>query len=145
MRELFEEIRRRRLIEWMVAYVAGAILLLEIVDALASRWPITDSALRGVEVSVGIGFLLALVLAWHHGPRGRQEPSGPELLILTFLLLLASLLLALVVDEPFVAPEEGELGEVGMPMHPPMSRRAHPSERDPSVRAAGRWEIPRRV
>lgn len=106
MRSLLEELRKRRFIEWMLAYVAGAVLVLEIVDSFGPGLGISQSAARGIDVFLAIGFLFAVVLAWYHGPRGRQEPTGTELLLLTLLLLLASLALALVVDEPFLAPEE---------------------------------------
>jgi hypothetical protein len=104
MHPFLEELRKRRFIEWVLAYVAGAVLLLEVVDAFGATWGLSTSAARGIDVSLGIGFVFAVVLSWYHGARGRQEPTGPELLILTLLLLLASLALALVVDEPFLVP-----------------------------------------
>lgn len=117
VKPLLEEFRKRRFIEWMLAYAAGALLVLEVVDTLGPRWELTESAARGIDVSLALGFLFAVVLAWYHGPRGRQDPTGPELLILTLLLLLASLTLALVVDEPFRAPGEDDGGDASAAIH----------------------------
>ncbi len=38
---------------------------------------------------LGIGFFVALVLAWYHGEKGQQRATGFELLIIAGLLLVA--------------------------------------------------------
>lgn len=50
---------------------------------------------RVVLVIVGVGFFVALVLAWYHGERGRQQVSGSQLLMVTALLAIAGGVLAL--------------------------------------------------
>jgi serine/threonine-protein kinase len=46
-------------------------------------------------VIVGIGFFVTLVLAWYHGEKGRQKVSGPELLMVAALLVVAGVALSL--------------------------------------------------
>jgi serine/threonine-protein kinase len=45
-------------------------------------------------VIVGIGFFITLVLAWYHGEKGRQRVSGPELLMVAALLVVAGVALS---------------------------------------------------
>ncbi|MFN2420517.1 MAG: hypothetical protein ABR527_03970 [Gemmatimonadota bacterium] len=57
-------------------------------------WP--SSVLRGLTILLAIGFPIILVLAWYHGERGQQRASGPELLMIAALLIVAGAALALV-------------------------------------------------
>jgi tetratricopeptide (TPR) repeat protein/TolB-like protein len=89
-----DRLRQRKIVQWALAYLAGAWLVLQVVDVVAEPWHLSDSLQRGVQVALGVGFFMALVLAWHHGERGRQHVSGGELLSLTALLALAGVLIA---------------------------------------------------
>jgi serine/threonine-protein kinase len=40
-------------------------------------------------VILAIGFFITLILAWYHGEKGRQRVSGPELLMVAALLVVA--------------------------------------------------------
>ena len=90
----------------MLAYLAGAWLVLRLVDAFGPRFDISDAAMLGIDAILVLGFFITLVLAWYHGEPGRQQPRGMELVILTILLLIAAGVLPLLVDEPFVVPDE---------------------------------------
>jgi TolB-like protein/Tfp pilus assembly protein PilF len=46
-------------------------------------------------VTVGFGFLITLVLAWYHGEKGRQRVSGPELVMVAALLVVAAATLSM--------------------------------------------------
>jgi TolB-like protein/Flp pilus assembly protein TadD len=59
-------------------------------------------------VFLGIGFFVALVLAWYHGEKGQQRATGLELLIIAGLLLAAGAAVAYVSRGS--APEESETG-----------------------------------
>ena len=54
-----------------------------------------------------VGFFVTLVLAWYHGEEGRQRVSGPELLMVAALLVVAGAAIALVRDGG--APDPGSL------------------------------------
>jgi len=82
----FEELRRRKIVQWSLAYLAGAWLALQVVAVLAGPFGWSGGLQRGVSVLLACGLFITLVLAWYHGERGRQRVSGPELLLLAGLL-----------------------------------------------------------
>ena len=89
-----ERLRKRKLVEWALAYLAGAWLLMQLVDVLSDRWPVPMGVQRGIDLVLLVGFFVALTLAWYHGEKGRQRVTGPELLILAVLLFVAGTLLS---------------------------------------------------
>ncbi|MHB1192278.1 MAG: BTAD domain-containing putative transcriptional regulator [Longimicrobiales bacterium] len=106
-------LRDRKLIQWCVAYAAGAWLVMQVVDVVAGRWMVPLPLQRAVDVLLLAGFFVTLTVAWYHGEKGRQRISGPELLILAMLFVLAGLgLLSLrpaptVGEGPSTAADEG--------------------------------------
>jgi TolB-like protein/tetratricopeptide (TPR) repeat protein len=88
-------LRQRKIVEWALAYLAGAWLLMQLVEVLSGRWPLPLALQRGVDLLLLVGFFVALTIAWYHGEKGRQRVTGPELLILTVLLLIAGGLISL--------------------------------------------------
>jgi serine/threonine-protein kinase len=93
---LLQRLKERKLVQWALAYLAGAFAVLQILDALAEPLGLTHSIQRGILVIVVFGFFVTLVLAWYHGEKGRQRVSGPELLMVAALLLVAGVALSLV-------------------------------------------------
>lgn len=93
---LLERLKQRKLVQWALAYLAGAWLILQVLGELndAYHWP--PAVMRSVPVLLGIGLFAALVLAWYHGEQGRQRVSGPELLMLTGILVVAGAAVMLV-------------------------------------------------
>jgi TolB-like protein/Flp pilus assembly protein TadD len=101
---LRERLKKRKIVQWAVAYLAGAWVVMQLVDVLGGRWGISDAAARLIDLVLVLGFFVALVLAWYHGEQGRQRVSGVELLIIAGLFGIGGLLLTQVnVDE--AAPE----------------------------------------
>ncbi|MBA3969441.1 MAG: hypothetical protein H0X52_05005, partial [Gemmatimonadetes bacterium] len=86
---ILERLKERKLVQWALAYLAGAWLVLQVTDILGDQFAWPSALLRSITVLLGIGFLAALVLAWYHGEKGQQRVSGPELLMLTTLLAIA--------------------------------------------------------
>lgn len=89
-----ERVKRRKLVHWALAYLAGAWLTLQVLDLLAENfgWPVLV-----VQLATGllaVGFVGALVLAWYHGERGEQRVSAVELGMLTALLVIAGAVVA---------------------------------------------------
>jgi TolB-like protein/Tfp pilus assembly protein PilF len=89
----FERLKTRKLVQWLLAYVAGAFALLQGVDIVAQRFGWPESIERGLIVALGVGALVTVVLAWYHGDRGVQRVSGTELSILALLLAIGGGLL----------------------------------------------------
>ena len=85
---LWAGLRRRKVVQWGIAYVAAAWGLLQGLAYLSTvfQWP--AQLQRPATMAFLVGLPIALVLAWYHGDRGHQRVSGREFAILTVLLLL---------------------------------------------------------
>ena len=97
-------LRRRKVVQWGVAYVAAAWGLLQGLAYLSSvfQWP--AHLQRPATVAFIVGLPILLVLAWYHGDRGQQRVSGRELSILTVLLLIGGGLFWWVGQMPYEPP-----------------------------------------
>jgi len=51
-------------------------------QTLAEIWGLPVSIQRGISLTLALGFLPALVVAWYHGEMGRQRICGTEVCIL---------------------------------------------------------------
>src|SRR6516162_5458583 len=82
-------IRRHKVVEWTLAYVAFGYALLHGVQMLSEtfEWPRLASTITATGLLVGLP--VAVTLAWYHGHRAQHRISGPELSILMVLLVLA--------------------------------------------------------
>ncbi len=90
-------LKERKLVQWALVYLAGAWLVLQVLDVLQDPWHLQEWLLRTIQVVLGMGLLLTLVVAWYHGEKGEQRVTGPELVIIATLLILAALLLRMLV------------------------------------------------
>ena len=112
------KLRRRKVVQWSLAYAAGAWALLEVfgfaVDAF--HWP--DVAKQIAMLALAIGVPIALVIAWYHGDRGKQRVSGAELTIIMLLLLLGGGFLWY-----YEQPREEPAGRVGVAGPAPAATR----------------------
>lgn len=86
---VIERLRERKLVQWGLAYLAAAWLVMQFVDVLGGRWGWPNAVGRAIDVLLLMGLAVTLVLAWYHGERGRQSVGGVELLMLTGVLVLA--------------------------------------------------------
>lgn len=81
-------LRRRKVVQWGIAYAAGAWGLLQGLEYFseAFHWP---EQLRQVAILAFLaGLPIVLVVAWYHGDRGQQRVTATELAILTLLFML---------------------------------------------------------
>ena len=88
MDEFLTRLRERKLVQWALAYVAGAFALLQALDIVGQQFGWPESVRRGITIALAVGFFVMLVLAWYHGERGAQRVTGTELSILALLLAL---------------------------------------------------------
>ncbi len=84
---MLQRLKERKLVQWGIAYLAAAWVLLQLLGQLSGTFAWHPAVLRGLTVALALGLLPALVLGWYHGERGEQRVSGPELMILSLLLL----------------------------------------------------------
>jgi TolB-like protein/Tfp pilus assembly protein PilF len=88
MNEFLHRLKQRKMVQWVVAYVAAAFALLQGVDIVAQRFTWPDLVERILIIAACVGFFVTLILAWYHGERGAQRVTWTELLILALLLSL---------------------------------------------------------
>jgi TolB-like protein/tetratricopeptide (TPR) repeat protein len=86
MPSFLDRLKTRKLVEWMLAYLAGAWLVMQLIEVLGGRWALPLGLQRGIDMLLVVGFFVALTIAWYHGEKGFQRVTGMELLILAALL-----------------------------------------------------------
>jgi TolB-like protein/tetratricopeptide (TPR) repeat protein len=84
----WERLRRRKVVQWGIAYAAGAWALLQVIGFLADAFHWPDATKQLAAIALAIGLPIALTLAWYHGDRGHQKPVRTEIAIIALLLLL---------------------------------------------------------
>ena len=62
MTGLLQRLRERKLVQWALAYAAGAFALLQATDIVAQQFAWPDGVRRGITIALAIGFFVALVL-----------------------------------------------------------------------------------
>ncbi|HSR43499.1 MAG TPA: hypothetical protein VLL48_15030, partial [Longimicrobiales bacterium] len=103
-----QELKRRKIVQWSLAYAAAAWVAVEAMDVLGDIFGLPVVLQRGIVIALAFGLIVTIVLAWYHGEKGRQRVSGPELLIVAGVLMTAGATLTLV--------STGEDGGVGPPL-----------------------------
>ena len=93
MTDFWQRLKQRKLVQWTLAYVAGAWALLQVLDLAAQNYTWPHLVMHLAFGLVALGLPVALVLAWYHGERGVQRVTGPELLIVALLLAIGGTLL----------------------------------------------------
>jgi TolB-like protein/Flp pilus assembly protein TadD len=104
---ILQRLRERKLVQWALAYLAGAWVLVEATSLVVDQFGWPQVFARTVTVLAVLGFFVALVLAWYHGEKGRQRVSGPELLMIAALLLIGGIGLSFVDGREDPAAPEG--------------------------------------
>jgi TolB-like protein/Tfp pilus assembly protein PilF len=93
MSTLLRQLKERKITQWTLAYLAGAWLFLEVLGFIADHFGWQEIIVQGATITLGMGVLIMLVLAWFHGEKGRQKLGLGEgallgaLLLTTFALL----------------------------------------------------------
>ncbi len=85
---IWTRLRRRKVVQWGLAYAAGAWGLLQGVQFLAEAFEWPTRVLKLSTFALLVGLPVVLVLAWYHGDRGEQRIRRIELAIIALLLLL---------------------------------------------------------
>jgi serine/threonine-protein kinase len=102
-----QRVVERAMVQWALAYLAGAWALLEIVGFLSEHYLWPTLIRRGFGLLAFVGFFVALVVTWFHGAKGRQRIRGSEVLIIALLLLVAGAALTTLRSDAGQAPAEG--------------------------------------
>ena len=110
MTDFIARLKRRKLVQWAVAYVAFAFALIQGADVVAQQFGWPEGVRRGITLALVLGFFVVLVLAWYHGERGAQRVNGTELLIITLLLAVGGGLLWRYARAPVVSVAGSSMG-----------------------------------
>jgi len=89
MLPFLQRLKQRKIVQWAIAYFAGAWLALEVFDMIAEQFLWPAWVRQASTVLVLFGGLITLVLAWYHGERGRQKVGFVEAALLTAVVLFA--------------------------------------------------------
>jgi len=82
------KLRRRKVVQWGIAYAAGAWGLLQGLEYASNTFDWPRQIQQVSTLALVIGLPIALVIAWYHGDRGHQRVTVSELAILALLVLL---------------------------------------------------------
>lgn len=85
---LWNNLRRRKVVQWGLAYAAGAWGLLQGLEYVSDTFGWPQQLQQVATLALLIGLPIVLVIAWYHGDRGEQRVTGAELAIITLLFLL---------------------------------------------------------
>ena len=89
-------LRQRKIVQWAIAYLAGAWMVMQFVDVLGSRWGIGVYWARVIDLLLVLGLLITLVISWFHGAKGTQRVSSIELIIVAVVAGIGALGLSLI-------------------------------------------------
>ena len=84
----WDALRRRKVVQWGILYVAGAWGFLQGFEFLSDTYAWPRQLQQLTTLALIIGLPIALVLAWYHGDRGQQRVTTAEFTIITLLLLI---------------------------------------------------------
>ena len=129
MSDLWTRLKQRKLVQWALAYVAGAWALLQVLDLAVQSYGWTHRVMPLAFGGLALGLLVTLVLAWYHGEQGRQRVSGTELLIVALLLAVGGTLL-------WRFTPRGTLAAAPVPATASMAQRAAPAPSTPAAAAS---------
>jgi Tol biopolymer transport system component len=108
---IWQKLRRRRVVQWGLAYAAGAWGVLQGFEYVSEAfgWP---NQLRQVAIfTVLIGLPIVLLIAWYHGERGKQRVTVTEV-VMVALLAAAGVLFSVAATSAWLLVRTGPLGRM---------------------------------
>jgi TolB-like protein/Tfp pilus assembly protein PilF len=109
-----QQIKQRKIVQWALAYLAGAWLILQLAQLLADAYAWSPTIMRLLPALLAIGLLVVLVLAWYHGDQGEQRVSVPELIMIAGILTVAGVAVAFLRRDK--ADAAGDVAAVASPV-----------------------------
>jgi TolB-like protein/tetratricopeptide (TPR) repeat protein len=91
MGEFLHRLAERRLFQTAAVYAGGAWLLLEATDFFVDNYGLAPRLLDIAVLLIVLGFPAALIIAWYHGEKGRQQVAKTEASLLLTLAVLAAI------------------------------------------------------
>src|SRR3546814_13555692 len=82
MAAFWRRLRQRKLVQWALAYAAGAFATLQGVDIVAQQFGWPEGLQRGITLALVLGFFVPMVRARYHSRRGAQRGWGVGMVVL---------------------------------------------------------------
>ena len=104
-----ERLKKRKLVQWALAYLAVGFAVFQSVEVMAEPWGISPTVQRAIHLVLLAGLLVTLIIAWYHGERGEQRIKASEIFLILSVFLLTGLALRSVRSthpEPSLSPVE---------------------------------------
>lgn len=117
MSSFLQRLKQRKITQWAIAYLAGAWLFLEVLGFIATYFGWQNVIVQAAMVTLAMGLLAVLVLAWFHGEKGHQRLRLAEGLMLSGIVLTTVALL-------FTLPEWAPAGAPGPASPTPATDRS---------------------
>jgi TolB-like protein/tetratricopeptide (TPR) repeat protein len=83
----WQKLRRRKVVQWGIAYAAGAWGFLQGLEYVSDTFGWPAQYQQFATIGLALGLPIVLVIAWYHGDRGQQRVTAAELTIITLLFL----------------------------------------------------------
>jgi TolB-like protein/class 3 adenylate cyclase/Flp pilus assembly protein TadD len=80
-------VRDRALVQWALVYLAVSWVVLSVARFAGDRLGWSPPVLQGLGVFAFLGFIAAMIVAWHHGEKGRQPVRRLEVALIVLLLV----------------------------------------------------------
>jgi len=124
----WDALRRRKVVQWGILYVAGAWSFLQGFEFLSDTYAWPRQLQQFATLALLVGLPIVLVLAWYHGDRGQQRVTTAEVAIITLLLLIGGGALAYFQRNSEGAGEAAPaVPDVSEPLAAPTALDARPS------------------
>ena len=81
----WDALRRRKVVQWGLLYVAGAWGFLQGLEYVGESFNWPQQVRQGALLALAVGLPIVIVLAWYHGDRGEQRFRGAEIAIIALL------------------------------------------------------------
>lgn len=88
---LVEKLKRRKVVQWSIAYIAAAWVVAQAIEIVAGPWGIPAGWIRTLHVALVGGLPITMIVSWFHGARGDQRVGGIEITALTSVVALMAL------------------------------------------------------
>src|SRR4051794_14649591 len=90
--QLWHRINDYKIVQWSIAYIAVAYGVQHAVVLTSDAFEWTHAVQRIAMLLLTLGLPLVMTLAWYHGEGASRRISGPELTIISMLLVIGSVL-----------------------------------------------------
>lgn len=85
---LIERLKKKKVVQWTLGYLAGAFVVLQLMDALEGALNLSQQAQQSILALLSTGLVMTAIVAWFHGDKGSQRVRPTEIIALAITLVL---------------------------------------------------------